>query len=233
MLLQCGANVETINADGGTALITAIEKGHHKLVHLLLENEVSFNYRYPLYKKRAFEQLEGDAEHSIRHVRYPNLPIRRQVSPLWRAAERNDDAIMKLLLDRDAEMGFQMDLDDHDFDDCRQDRTLSSLMWATKHGYLNVVRLLIDAKDESGDGIMSFAAKLGHEAMISYLLTLDKIDADEKDEEGRTSLSYAAQNYCTEVVMILLASGKVDADEKDEKVAHRCHTPLEGIIQKL
>ncbi len=234
MLLQCGPNVETINADGGTALTTAIEKGHHKLVHLLLENGASFNYRYPLYKKRAFGQLEEDAEHSIRHVRYAKFPITRQVSPLWRAAEKNDDTIMKLLLDRDAEMGFQMNLDDHDY---RQDRTLLPLMWATKHGYQNVVRLLLDAKDESGDSIMSFAAKLGHAAMVSYLLTLDKIDADEKDEEGRTPLSYAAQNYCTEVVTILLASGKVDADEKDEKgstplsyAARRNHTEVVTIL---
>lgn len=127
---------------------------------------------------------------------------------------------MKLLLDKGAQMDFKDLFSDYDLDD--EGMTLFPLLWAAKYGFVSIVRLLhergddVNAKDVSGDDAMSLAAKKGHEAVVSLLLTLDEVDADRKDNYGRTPLSYAAQNEHGPVVAVLLASGKVDADSSDQ-----------------
>jgi ankyrin repeat protein len=179
-------------------------------------------------KERYYEALATDEIYFSSDV-HEWVP-QRQVSPLWRAAEKSDDAIMKLLLNK----GAQMDFKDRDgyLDD--EGSTQFPLLWAAKNGFVSVVRLLhergddVNAKAVSGDGAMSVAARIGRETVVSLLLTLDKVDADKKDEDGRTPLSYAAENGHKDVVAVLLASGKVDADSND----HNGRTPLSHVSRK-
>jgi ankyrin repeat protein len=170
---------------------------------------------------------------------------RRKVSPLWRAAERSDDTVVKLLQDSGAHLDFQVD----------GALTQLPLLWAVKNGYEGLVRLLLErgedpntedasgynalllaaenghegvvrlllergvdpnAKDTSGASALTLATKRGRYGVFSLLLASDKVDVDMEDGVGRTPLSYAAENTeDSQFVEVLLASGKVDPDSKD------------------
>ncbi|EXJ56758.1 hypothetical protein A1O7_07102 [Cladophialophora yegresii CBS 114405] len=244
LLLQWGADLEIRNAGGGTALAAAIERGSETVVKMLLQNTVNLNYLYPLFPHREF--LDPNSRLIVDVARYVapeedkwavvdmserdtgRLPMAdeifplRLVTPLWRAAERWNDTIVRLLLDNGAQLNFNDG----------SDLTQSPLLWAATTGHEGVARLLLEAgvdpsaKDASGNDAILLAAKnannlrsrcamSGHWAVVSLLLALDQVDADRKDGVGRTLLSYAAQGGSQTVVAMLLASGKVDADSRD------------------
>ncbi|OCT48904.1 Ankyrin repeat protein [Cladophialophora carrionii] len=241
LLLQCGADIEIRNAHGCTALAAAIEIGSETIVKMLLRNAATLNYLYPLFRQKEFlnpncrirkdTRYVGLAQydwgsHDLSESGNPCSPLRlvefasRLVSPLWRAAEKEDDTMAKLLLDNDAQLNFKHD---------NSHLTEFPLLWAAETGHKEVVRLLLEAgvdpsaKDSFGDDAISLAAKwgfsgtlgTGQAAVVSLLLSFDQVDADRKDGVGRTPLSYAAQEGNQNVMEVLLASGKVDADSRD------------------
>lgn len=206
LLLQHDADIETRNAVGATALAAAIEKGSKTIVKLLLKREASVNYLYHLYQTR--EKPFGLKTYNLDE---PGLEVtRRQVSPLWRAAEREDGAIVGLLLDKAAELNFM-----------ENGSIQVPLLWAARTGQMMVLKMLIERgddvaiKDDSGTGALSMAAKRGHAEIVSFLLTFNEVDADERNNRGRTPLSYAAQYRRSALVKLFTELEKVDGDSKD------------------
>jgi ankyrin repeat protein len=147
-------------------------------------------------------------------------------TPLSWAAEKGNEAVVKLLL----ETG-QVDVDSKDTDG----RT--PLLWAAEKGNEAVVKLLletgkvdVDSKNTMyGRTPLSWAAGNGNEAVVKLLLETSKVDVDSKNTMyGRTSLSWAAGDGNEAVVKLLLETGKVDVDSKDT----RGRTPLLWAAEK-
>jgi ankyrin repeat protein len=72
-----------------------------------------------------------------------------------------------------------------------------------------------DSKDNDGRTPLSWAAGMGHEAVMKLLLAKDGVDLISKDEVGKTPLSWAARNGHEAVVKLLLATDGVDPDSMD------------------
>jgi ankyrin repeat protein len=70
---------------------------------------------------------------------------------------------------------------------------------------------------------LSWAAAMGHEAVVRLLLAEDGVDPDSKDGKGRTPLCWSARNGHEAVVRLLLAKDGVDPDSKDSRGSQ---TPL-------
>ena len=88
---------------------------------------------------------------------------------------------------------------------------------ACEIGYEEAVRALlkeskdaldVNAKDAAkGLTPLSWAARMGHEAVVKQLLDDDRVDRNCKDSEGRTPLSWAIREHKTGIVRLLLEKG--------------------------
>ncbi|RYP59119.1 hypothetical protein DL770_010282 [Monosporascus sp. CRB-9-2] len=143
---------------------------------------------------------------------------RESQSPLPKAAAHRHEAVVKLLLEKGADLESK---------DSRYGRT--PLSWAAENGHEAVVRLLLEKgadrefKDSRyGRTPLSWAAENGHEAVTKLLLEKGA-DLETKDSGyGRTPLSWAAENGHEAVVKLLLEKG-ADLDSIDSRYGR---TPL-------
>ncbi|KAI9867900.1 MAG: hypothetical protein M1813_007722 [Trichoglossum hirsutum] len=106
--------------------------------------------------------------------------------------------------------------------DFKEEHSRTPLPWAA------VVSLLLandgvdpGSKDTVGQVPLSWAARNGHEAIVSLLLTKGVV-SDSKDTDGQMPLSWAAGNGRAAVVELLLVREGVVPDSKDT----RGRTPL-------
>ncbi|KAI9763767.1 MAG: hypothetical protein M1840_009092 [Geoglossum simile] len=162
-------------------------------------------------------------------------------TPLSWAAKRGHEAVVKLLLERGAELESK---------DSGDSYSLTPLSWAAVIRHEAVVKLLLErgaeleSKDSHGRTPLSWAAEEGHEAVVklllergaelgfkdSYvklLLASEKVDVDSKDSSGRTPLSWAAESGHEAVVKLLLATERVDVDSK----SYNGQTPLSWVAE--
>ena len=70
----------------------------------------------------------------------------------------------------------------------------------------------MDSKDTEGRTPLSFAAQMGHEAVVKLLLVRDDVEVNSKDTAGRTPVLFAAENGHETVVKLLMQD---NLDSKD------------------
>ncbi|KAJ5765777.1 hypothetical protein N7520_005336 [Penicillium odoratum] len=138
-------------------------------------------------------------------------------TPLSWAARNGHEPVVKLLLDR----GADLEAKNHPFGQ-------TPLSWAAKNGHEPVVKLLLDrgadleAKDDRfGQTPLSWAAEEGHEPVVKLLLDRGA-DLEAKNRFGQTPLSWAAKNRHMSMVKLLLDRG-ADLEAKDDRFGQ---TPL-------
>ncbi|KAL5089613.1 hypothetical protein Trisim1_005306 [Trichoderma cf. simile WF8] len=101
----------------------------------------------------------------------------------------------------------------------------SPLLWATRNGQENVIKLMLDANGalevrdrEQGATPLIWAARNGHENIVSILLERGG-DINAKDSYGRTPLSFAALYKHRSIIQLLLNNGGIiDANDKIGRV---------------
>jgi ankyrin repeat protein len=139
-------------------------------------------------------------------------------TPLSYAAEKGHEAVMKLLVEKGAELETKSDY---------YGRT--PLSYAAEDGHAAVVKLLLEKGAEletkstsSGRTPLSYAAEKGHEAVVK-LLVEKGAEPETKDENyGRTPLLYAVENGHVAVVKLLVEKGA----ELETKSTSSGQTPL-------
>lgn len=122
-------------------------------------------------------------------------------TPLMGAASRGRTDLVKMLLDRGADVDM-VTLD--------QD---TALMWACQEGHIEVVKMLLDAGADIhvreiifGDTAITKASSEGHTEIVSMLLDKGD-DANAKDDDDNTALMRASDGGYTETVSLLLKNG--------------------------
>ncbi|KAG7292905.1 hypothetical protein NEMBOFW57_002950 [Staphylotrichum longicolle] len=139
-------------------------------------------------------------------------------TPLWWAAVKRQDAVVKLLL----RTGI-VDADAKDEDG----QTL--VFWAAKNGRSALLSMLLDtgrfdadAKDKNGRTSLWWPVFDGNTAIVEMLLGRCTIDVNAKDSHGRTPLWYAVCDRNRGIVKLLLDTGKAEVNPEDSA----CRTPL-------
>lgn len=125
---------------------------------------------------------------------------------LWSVAARGDIERLDVLLEGDYSV----------------EATFAALQAASDGGYFEAVDQLlstdkidIDAYDEDGQTLLSYAAENGCEALVKLLLSTGKANINAKDKYGLTPLSYAVKNDHQAVVKLLLGTDKADVNAED------------------
>ena len=109
--------------------------------------------------------------------------IRKNQSSLLRATANGHEAVVKLLLEKGAELK------------AKYTHSWTALSWAAEKGHEAVVKLLLEigaeleAKDKYGWTALSRAAYKGHEAVVKLLLEIGAELETKEKEYGHTPLS--------------------------------------------
>ena len=206
LLLEKGADVNAKNRIGQTALFEASANGQLEVVKLLLEKGAAVNFV-------VHDDAEGDDS---------------GCTPLLLAAENGQLEVAKLLLEKGADVNAKSSYNtihecatpligatevSSDFEKLGGGPLPGNRVVADKkHGYLEVVKLLldkgatIDAKNNFGNTALFLASNNGQVEVVKLLL--DKgATVDAKNNQDITPLMMASQNGDVEVIKLLLAKG--------------------------
>jgi ankyrin repeat protein len=121
-------------------------------------------------------------------------------TPLSWAAEMGNKALVKLLLEKGAQL------------DAKGINGQTPLSWAAEKGHEALVKLLLEegaeleAKSSNGQTPLSWAVANGHEAVVKLLLK-EGAELEAESNNGQTPLSWAAENGHKVVVKVLLERG--------------------------
>ena len=112
-------------------------------------------------------------------------------TPLWWAAQRGDEDVVKMLLER-------QDTNPNTAD-TQEGRT--PLSWAAEYGHEAVVRILLERKDvrtttpdNKCQPPLSLALAKGHDGVVRILMERDNVDSDTGDRSGQASFPPSAGN---------------------------------------
>ncbi|KAN0067109.1 hypothetical protein V8E54_014756 [Elaphomyces granulatus] len=204
-----GANVNSADRYGRTALSYAAWNGHVATVKLLLRAGARINSSdeiggTPLSYAvcNGHNDVVGLLLKKGAQVDSPDDIVK---ALLLSAAEKGHEAVVELLLENGADL------------ESKDDYNRTPLSWAAMSGHQAVVKQLlekgadIESKDRSGQTPLLQAVVNGHQAAAMLLLWKG---ADFEFKHGRTLLSWAVKNGYEAVVKLLLEKG-ADLESKD------------------
>ncbi|KAL5093393.1 hypothetical protein Trisim1_011197 [Trichoderma cf. simile WF8] len=221
-----------VNLDYRKLLSAAISNRHEAIVDLLIDHGAKFGrkdeYGRTFLSIAAEKGLYSLVEQSLNSgVDISNEWGGR--SPLSYAAESGNQATVRLLLDRGAEL------------DAKDPMGRTPLLHAARSGSEAIVRLLLDrgaelhAKDEMGRTPLSHAAQSNSKATVNLLLDRGA-ELDAKDQGGRTPLFYAVAIGSETTVQLLLGRGaRIDIEDNNQTTPLSCavHSGEKTMVQLL
>ena len=218
LLLQHGADVNTLDKRGVNHLHLAIQGGRLDVVRLLLEHKADINLPdidgdTPLTRA----SIVGEVEISRLLLQWgADIHFRNElgISPLLGAARSGHRDLIQLLIDNGADVG------------SRDNSGRTSLYLASQNGHIKVAELLIQqgadvSAHEDGDSWtpLHLASQNGH-VKVAELLIQHGADIGARDNDGSNPLHVAALHGRLDIVKLLLKSG---ADRNIRN--HRDKTP--------
>ncbi|KAL7802906.1 ankyrin repeat-containing domain protein [Trichoderma afarasin] len=220
-LLEKGADVNAVDQNGYSPLISASESGHFEVAKLLIEHGATINVRdskgaTPLFKAAAsgfveLVQLLIDKGADIEARGNSNK------TPLLAAASTGYADVVRLLLNHGAQI------------EAKTERDSTALLLASNKGHTDVVQLLLDrgadveaeSKERKSMPLMVASAR-GYTDNDRPLLD-NSVDMEAKSKEWElTSLMVASAKGYTDIVRLLLDKG-ANAEAKSKE---RQNTPL-------
>ena len=189
----------------GLAILPCKEKGKEVAIYV---RAISETKEYFVRTQSDKLELLNLKDLSLLKCREKSICVRQErlthknLSSLPRAAAYGDKAVVKLLLEKGAQLEFK---------DIVFGQT--PLLSAAENGHEAVVKLLLEkgaqleSKDNSyGQTPLLWSAANGHEAVVKLLLEKGA-QLESKDKNGQTPLSWAAENGHKAVVKLLLEKG--------------------------
>jgi ankyrin repeat protein len=196
----------TVLQDVGLAILPCIENGKEVAIYLRAISETNECFVRILSDRLELLNQKDSSQSAYRKksicVRQERR-IRKNESSLLKTAAKGHEAVMKLLLEKGAELETKDD-----------DRGRTPLLLAAENGHEAVVKLLLEKgaeletkDDDRGQTPLSLAAKNGHKAVVKLLLEKG-VELETKDDDlGQTPLLLAAENGHEAVVKLLLEKG--------------------------
>ncbi|KAL8714709.1 MAG: hypothetical protein Q9225_006517, partial [Loekoesia sp. 1 TL-2023] len=227
ILLKEGAKVDS-PVSGWTALHKATAAGNLAIMRLLLDSGANIEAQSPLEyvqprsnmaRLKALANDEPDPEAEIGPEKD------HKWTPLLRAASKGNEAAVRLLLDRGANI------------EARSPSDATPLMYACENLHFSTVDLLamrsanIHAADIYGwkplhHSLVNTASRSTEAKQIAQLLLSHEADVNAKCNFNKTPLHYAVEKSSAEMIVFLLENG---ADMEARDIAER--TPLHTAIE--
>ena len=233
LLLQRGAQVDLQYDHGSTALMRASDRGHMNIAKLLMDHGAEVGRDQVLV-----EACESGDDSLVLSLINSGVNVNCLVkfgfgewSPLMRASAEGHTDIVKLLLQRGAQVDLQNNVGQ------------TALMWASDRGHMDIAKLLVDHGAEVGrDHVLVAACKSGDDSLVLSLINsgvnvnclvdffngewsplmrasaeghteIVKVllergaQVDLQNNVGLTALMMASDSGCTEIVKVLLERG--------------------------
>ncbi|PKS06261.1 hypothetical protein jhhlp_007007 [Lomentospora prolificans] len=211
LLIQHGADLNTKDTDGCTALDWASRRGYTRIAELLLDNgadpNVVDNANWtPLQTASRYGHDEIAKLLLDRRVRV-DVPDNTGWTPLKMAARYGYDNIVEMLLKEDVEVDY---LDNDGW---------TALEEAVYGGHENIVKILLEhgadpnKADKDGCTLLNGSSRSGNANIVRLLLSKDA-NVNQAEKDGWTPLMAACRNNHKDVAVMLIAKG-ADIDRAD------------------
>jgi len=203
-LIYKGADVNVRGRTSGlTMLHTAAFIGPLELVTLLIEKGARINARTALGVTPLESALRGRQSEIAEYLiqKGADLEFGRRDSPLLLAARFGHERVVKILIDRDA------DISTRDYAS-----SWTPLHWAARNGHYQIASFLIsqganvNAEDKDGGTPILAAAYWGRNEIIRLLITAGA-DVNKRERRGNSALLNAAMTERWDTVRILISHG--------------------------
>jgi ankyrin repeat protein len=217
VLLQHGANSNSIGIDRQTPLTIAAQYGHLNAVHMLLDDPNTDITLKGKSGRSALSFAAGNGHLKIvealleRGAFRPDDQDNTRWTPLFWAVQGDYASIVQLLLKQPSANINQIDKSGR-----------SVLSWAAGEGARRALKVLLgqssvdlNLKDAKGRSALSWAAGNGQREVVMTLLHRTGIDKATKDNDLRNAISWACQGGHTNTLRTLLKNecgGEDDAD---------------------
>jgi ankyrin repeat protein len=213
VLLQAGAEIDTRDPDGWTALIHACSRGHAPLAKFLISNKADIECQVACgWRPLMFAAANGHAEAcALLLAGGADKEARDEDgrTALIMACRLGRPEVVKLLLDNGADI------------ECRSKDGRTPLTYAARAGDVELAAFLIaqeaciDSEGEDGRTPLMFACEAGRREMIQLLLA-KKASIEKSDSNGWTPLMWASASGNRKAVVLLRDRG-ARRDIKDNR----------------
>ena len=204
-LVEQGADVNTPQPDGATALHWAAHWDDLETVRLLVAARANVNaaneYGVTPLALAAADAGPGLVEFLLQAGANPNVALPSGETPLMTATRVHAPAVVMALIARGADVNAQ-----------ERSHGQTALMWAFARGHIDIARALIEqgadihARSDSGFTPLLFAARHGDLEAVRLLLA-QGADVNETAEDGSSVLHVATVRAHVELAELLLARG--------------------------
>ncbi|KAK6336186.1 hypothetical protein TWF696_001749 [Orbilia brochopaga] len=221
-LLARGADPESRDNDGQTALSCAAVNGNDKIVELLLTRDDVHPDRQDNAGRTPLMMAASRG-----HVKVVDLLLAdNRVDPNWQAAECNNRTALSIAVERGyAAIVNRLLADDRVHPDLQTHNNWTPLMFAASGGNYAVAKLLLgDDRVDPNSGYpgnqltpLALASSKGHREVVKLLLKKDGIKPNPRNERNETPLQAAPENGADTVAALLLAKNRVGLDFTDDE----------------
>ena len=239
LLSDKGADAETIDE----AFVSAAEKGHPDVMHILLEkgarlNEIRARALLAAAGSTTVGVADQDRSETVKFLLSHGADVNAKDKEGWTglllAVDQGRTSVVQTLLDEGADVNAKCECRGYLFGGW------TALMMASRDGRDEIVSVLVakhaavDIRNNSGKTALTLAAAKGDAAVVRTLLDAGA-DVNVRDGEGRTPLMQTALEGNVEVANVLLQRGArvEDKDYQGKTALQLAHSEANADLVRL